>query len=146
MIMITQQGAFRLHGSSESMGRPANGGKAAPQGLPTNFALKAADLSETAEAVKSGITPLRMTLITLLIGLFGYLYISHVFYTQKLHAEVLQLRSQFEQVRLEQTQTQLTYERMTGPAEVYTRAQSLGLIDGGPADKIINRSPNVRNR
>lgn len=98
-------------------------------------------VKETAKEGSGKITPpFKMVLASLFIGVLGYFYISHVFYTQQLHAEVNQLRTQFEQLRVEHTSTQLTYERMTGPAEVYDRAKSLGLIDGGPADRIINRN------
>lgn len=89
----------------------------------------------------SSITPAKMILGSLIIGVLGYFYISHVFYMQRLHAEVLQLRSQFEQVRLDQHNTQLTYERLTGPADVYQRARQIGLIDGGPADNLLTRNP-----
>lgn len=84
-----------------------------------------------------GITPFRIIITMIMLGVLGYLYISHVFYTQQLHAEVTRLRLQNEQVRIDHLNTRLTYERMTGPAEVYQRAKSLGLIDGGPADFII---------
>lgn len=89
----------------------------------------------------ASITPFRMIVTTLILGLFGFLYISHVFYMQQLHTEVNQLRTQFEQVRIDQLNTQLTYERLTGPAEVYQRSRQLGLIDGGPADRILTRTP-----
>ncbi len=89
----------------------------------------------------ASITPFRMIVATLILGVFGFLYISHVFYMQQLHTEVNQLRTQFEQVRIDQLNTQLTYERLTGPAEVYLRSRQLGLIDGGPADRILTRNP-----
>jgi hypothetical protein len=90
-------------------------------------------------ATKS-ISPWKMIAFTVAVGVFGYLYISHVFYTQSLLTEVNQLRTQFENARIDYSDAKLTYERMTGPAEVYNRARSLGLIDGGPADKILTRN------
>jgi hypothetical protein len=89
----------------------------------------------------ANITPGKMIATSLIIGILGYLYISHVFYMQRLHTEVLRLRTQYEQVRLDQHNTQLTYERLTGPADVYQRARQIGLIDGGPADNLITRNP-----
>ena len=89
----------------------------------------------------ASITPAKMIVGTLILGVLGYFYISHVFYMQHLHAEVLQLRTQYEQVRLDQHNTQLTYERMTGPADVYQRARQIGLVDGGPADNLLTRNP-----
>lgn len=87
------------------------------------------------------VTPAKMIIGSLIIGVLGYFYISHVFYMQRLHAEVLRLRSVHAQVRLDQLNTQLTYERMTGPADVYQRARQIGLIDGGPADNLLIRNP-----
>ena len=89
----------------------------------------------------ASVTPAKMIIGSLIIGVLGYFYISHVFYMQRLHAEVLQLRSVHAQVRLDQHNTQLTYERMTGPADVYQRARQIGLIDGGPADNLLIRNP-----
>jgi hypothetical protein len=85
----------------------------------------------------SKITPFRVIMATIVLGLFGYLYISHVFYMQQLHSEVMQLRAQYEQVRIDHLNSQLSYERLTGPADVYIRAKEMGLVDAGPADKII---------
>lgn len=89
----------------------------------------------------ASITPFRMIATTLMLGVFGYMYISHVFYMQKLHTEVNSLRTEYEQVKIDQHNTQLTYERLTGPSVVYQRARQIGLIDGGPADKILNLNP-----
>lgn len=85
----------------------------------------------------SKITPFRVIATTIVLGLCGYLYISHVFYMQQLHSEVIQLRSQYEQVRIDHLNSQLSYERMTGPADIYIRAKEMGLVDAGPADRII---------
>jgi hypothetical protein len=85
----------------------------------------------------SKITPFRVIATTIVIGLFGYLYISHVFYMQQLHSEVMQLRTQYEQVKIDHLNSQLSYERLTGPADIYIRAKEMGLVDAGPADRII---------
>lgn len=127
--------------SSANMGKrvkqPLLGGKFKdPKALPGLSGEEAA----LRKAIAS-ITPFRMIAATLLLGVFGYMYISHVFYMQKLHTEVNNLRTEYEQVRIDQHNTQLTYERLTGPSDVYQRARQIGLIDGGPADKILNLNP-----
>jgi hypothetical protein len=79
----------------------------------------------------------RLILWSLIIGVLGYGYITHVFATQELYSEVNELRRQFENVQANQASQALTYDRMTGPAEVYRRARELGFIDPGPADHVI---------
>ncbi len=106
----------------------------APSGKTLGSSVPKAVKKETPDSKIGG----KMILLTILMGVLGYLYISHVFYTQKLHAEVNTLRTQFEQTRIDYMNTRLTYERMTGPADVYERAKSIGLVDGGPADLIIS--------
>jgi len=95
---------------------------------------------KAAEPSGKMLSPVKMLVVTLLIGVFGYLYIAHIFYTQELLREVNQLRTTYENARVDHTDTRLTYERMTGPADVYRNAKTLGLTDGGPADRIINRN------
>jgi len=85
----------------------------------------------------SKITPFRVILATVMLGVFGYFYISHVFYMQQLHSEVMQLRSQYEQIKIDHLNAQLSFERLTGPADIYSRAKDMGLVDAGPADRII---------
>jgi ABC-type bacteriocin/lantibiotic exporter with double-glycine peptidase domain len=85
----------------------------------------------------SKITPLRVIVATIMLGVFGYFYISHVFYMQQLHSEVMQLRTQYEQVKIDHLNAQLSFERLTGPADIYSRAREMGLVDAGPADRII---------
>lgn len=129
MMMKTRQDNLTLPGNATTMGRPvkeASTGNESPNAAESGFFAK--------------VTPFKMVAVSVAIGIFGYLYISHVFYTQQLHAEVNQLQATFNQIRVDHNTTQLTYERMTGPADVYERAKSLGLIDGGPADKIIIRN------
>lgn len=85
----------------------------------------------------SKITPFRVIVATIMLGVFGYFYISHVFYMQQLHSEVMQLRTQYEQVKIDHLNAQLSFERLTGPADIYSRAKEMGLVDAGPADRII---------
>jgi hypothetical protein len=121
------------------MGKPMERDFGFKQKEQVNFANRKKDETEK-KAVAPGFSPFKMIAITVIIGVMGYIYIAHIFYTQQLLREVNQLRTTFENARVDQTDMQLTYERMTGPAEVYNRAKSLGLIDGGPADRIINRN------
>jgi hypothetical protein len=122
----------------DSMGRHVERDFGFQAGGNTKYATPKAAPAE--EATINRVTPWKMIAFTVALGVFGYLYIAHVFYTQRLLTEVNQLRSQFENARIDNTDAKLTFERMTGPAEVYNRARSLGLVDGGPADKILTRN------
>jgi hypothetical protein len=79
----------------------------------------------------------RIIIWSLIIGALGYGYITHVFATQELYSEVNEMRRQYENVQANHATQALTYDRMTGPAEVYRRARELGFIDPGPADHVI---------
>lgn len=125
---------------SNPMGRPLEreyGFKGAPLSTHAN---RKKEPESPSQGLLSKVSPWKMIALCLAIGVAGYLYISHVFYTQQLLSEVNQLRTQFDNARIDHTDSKLTYERMTGPAEVYSRAKTIGLYDGGPADKIINRN------
>ncbi len=74
---------------------------------------------------------------TVLASLAGGLYLHHQFTTQAILRDVNRLQREFDQVRLRHDELRFTYQRMTGPAEVYSRAGSLGLVEGGPADERI---------
>lgn len=86
---------------------------------------------------KKGPSAGKLILWSLIIGVLGYGYITHVFATQKLYTEVNDLRRQYENVHANHAAQALTFDRMTGPAEVYRRARDLGFIDPGPADHVI---------
>ena len=86
---------------------------------------------------KISITPWKVISFSLILGLGGYLYITHVFTTQAILAEVNLLKNEYERARIQHTDLKFTYDRLTGPAEVYESAKKLGLVDGGPADRII---------
>ncbi|MFU8861362.1 MAG: hypothetical protein ACNA8K_13170 [Cyclonatronaceae bacterium] len=104
------------------------------QGVKPNRRKKpAAESTSTRKGPKAG----RLILWTLILGVLGYGYITHVFATQQLNSEVNELRRQFENVQANHASKALTYDRMTGPAEVYRRARELGFIDPGPADHVI---------
>lgn len=104
------------------------------QGVKPNRRKKpAAGATTTRKGPKAG----RLILWTLILGVLGYGYLTHVFATQQLNSEVNDLRRQFENVQANHASQALTYDRMTGPAEVYRRARELGFIDPGPADHVI---------
>lgn len=81
--------------------------------------------------------PWKVILGAFVIGVLGVLYINHVFATQNLLREVQQLEREYNQVRRMHDDYRLTYDRMTGPAEIYEKAKELGLVNGGPAEKVI---------
>jgi len=83
------------------------------------------------------ITPWKVILTSLLIGICGILYITHVFSTQQLLMEVQQLENEFNRVNRVHAERRLAYDRMVGPKEIYQRAQEQGFINAGPADQII---------
>ncbi|MCC5926630.1 MAG: hypothetical protein JJU41_08725 [Bacteroidetes bacterium] len=125
--------------STSGMGKPLDRDYGFQAKENVNFAKKKQDESEK-KGFPGGVSPFKMIAITILIGVLGYIYIAHIFYTQQLLREVNQLRISFENTRVDHTDVQLTYERMTGPSEVYNRAKAIGLVDGGPADRIITRN------
>jgi hypothetical protein len=90
-----------------------------------------------AASTRKGPKASRLIMWSLIIGALGYGYITHVFSTQQVNSEVNELRRQFENVQATHASQALTYDRMTGPAEVYRRARELGFIDPGPADHVI---------
>lgn len=83
------------------------------------------------------IKPWKVILTTIAIGVFGFLYLTHVFATQKLLEEVQKLESEYNKVRTQHDALKLQYDRMVGPAEIYEKAEKAGFINGGPADKLI---------
>ncbi|TVQ69330.1 MAG: hypothetical protein EA363_09690 [Balneolaceae bacterium] len=82
-------------------------------------------------------TPWKMILLSILLGIAGSIYLTHVFETQNTLREVQQLRREYERAHRVHTEVRRNYDRMTGPAEVYNRAASLGMISGGAADPVI---------
>jgi len=83
------------------------------------------------------IKPWKVILATIVIGVFGFLYLTHVFATQKLLEEVQMLEGEYNKVRTQHDALKLQYDRMIGPAEIYNKAEQAGFINGGPADKLI---------
>lgn len=97
-----------------------------------------------AQAADKSISPFKIILFAVFAGAFGIIYLSHVFATQKEYKAVLELRREYEKIQRLHADRQFTYDRMTGPAEVYSRAKTLGLRDGGPADGIITVKKDAR--
>ncbi|MEX0769375.1 MAG: hypothetical protein WD035_01505 [Balneolaceae bacterium] len=83
------------------------------------------------------ITPWKVILISFLIGIFGILYINHVFSTQRTLQEVQQLESEFNKIKRIHSEKRLEFDRMIGPKEIYQKAQEQGFINPGPADKVL---------
>lgn len=83
------------------------------------------------------IQPGKVILAAVLIGAFGFAYLTHVFATQKLLQEVQALEQEYNKARQMHDELKLRYDRMVGPAEIYQQAKEQGFINGGPADKII---------
>lgn len=83
------------------------------------------------------IAPWKIIVTSFVIGIFGVLYISHVFQTQQLLKEVNQLEQNYERVQRQHEQYELQYERMTGPQQIYEKAQNIGFESGGPVERVI---------
>lgn len=83
------------------------------------------------------ITPWKVILTSFLIGICGFIYISHVFATQQLLEEVQQLEHEFNRVNRIHSEHRLEYDRMVGPREIYQRARQKGFVNAGPADRVI---------
>ncbi len=81
--------------------------------------------------------PWKLILLSVLLGIAGTVYLTHVFETQSTLREVQQLRREYERAHRVHTEVTRNYHRMTGPAAVYDRAGSIGMISGGAADPVI---------
>ena len=121
-------------GNGNSNGSGSGNGKGRITAVKPNRRKKPAS---AAASTRKGPKASRLIIWSLIIGALGYGYITHVFSTQQLNSEVNEIRRQFENVQATHASQALTYDRMTGPAEVYRRARELGFIDPGPADHVI---------
>ena len=83
------------------------------------------------------VKPWKVIAGAIVLGLLGLLYLKHVFATQELLREVQQAEREYNQVKRLHSNYRLTYDQMTGPAEIYEKAKDLGFINGGPAEKVI---------
>ena len=82
-------------------------------------------------------SPWKLIMYSVLFGVLGSIYLTHVFQMQNTLREVQQLRRDYERAERLHTDTRRNYDRMTGPAEVYRRAESLGMVTGGAVDPVI---------
>jgi hypothetical protein len=83
------------------------------------------------------LAPGKVILWSLVAGVCGFAYITHVFTTQQLLQEVNQVQREFERVQMIHEDRTLLHDRLTGPGEVFSRARDMGYQDSGPADHLI---------
>lgn len=81
--------------------------------------------------------PWKIILGSIIIGILGFTYLTHVFSTQKLLEEVQFMEAEYNRSRAQFDELKLRYDRMVGPADIYDKAEAQGFINGGPADKVI---------
>ena len=89
------------------------------------------------KAVFPSLKPSMVILASIIIGVFGFAYLTHVFATQKLLHEVQLMESEYTKARQQYDELKLQYDRLVGPAEIYKKAKEQGFINGGPADNVI---------
>lgn len=83
------------------------------------------------------IKPWKIILGSIVIGILGFAYLTHVFSTQRLLEEVQFMEAEYNRSRAQFDELKLRYDRMVGPADIYDKAEAQGFINGGPADKVI---------
>jgi hypothetical protein len=83
------------------------------------------------------IKPWKIILGSIIVGILGFAYLTHVFATQRLLEEVQFMEAEYNRSRAQFDDLKLRYDRMVGPADIYDKAESQGFINGGPADKVI---------
>jgi len=82
-------------------------------------------------------TPWKVALASFLIGICGIFYIGHIFNTQQAFQEVNQLEVEYNKAQRLYNEKRLTYDRLTGPKEIYQQARQQGFVNAGPADQIL---------
>ena len=80
------------------------------------------------------IKPWKVIIGSIVIGILGLGYLTHVFSTQQLLEEVQALEAEYNKTRAQYDELKLRYDRMIGPAEIYRKAEGQGFINGGPVD------------
>lgn len=118
---------------SRVYGTPVSNGKKVSNGHHASVNGK----QKKSQKKKSFWSPWRLILISVVIGIVGLFYLTHVFHTQNTLQEVQQLRRQHERAERLHNEARRNYDRMTGPTEVYRRAESLGMVSGGAGDPVI---------
>lgn len=103
----------------------------------SNTAPRYAQKDPSKKSLKPKISPWKVILSTIILGVFGFTYLTHVFSTQKLLRDVQVLESEYNRARNQHDALKLQYERMIGPTEIYRQAEAQGFVNAGPADKLI---------
>lgn len=83
------------------------------------------------------VKPWKVIVGSVIIGILGLLYLTHVFATQRLLEEVQTMEAEYNRARVQYDELKLRYDRMVGPAEIYRKAEEQGFVNGGPADQVI---------
>lgn len=86
-------------------------------------------------------TPWKVALASIVIGIFGILYINHIFATQEILQEVSRLEAEFNRSKRMYNEQRLNYDRLTGPKEIYEQARMMGFVNAGPASQILIINP-----
>lgn len=119
---------------------PANG-SASQQKKQQSYGKRTAKKKKKGKLTLPKVAPWKIILAVITLGALGILYLSHVFATQQLLAEVQQMEQQYNQAKRSHDSYRLMYDRMIGPAEISAKAKELGFINGGPAEKVIEVEP-----
>ncbi|MFP8487597.1 hypothetical protein ACKGJO_00715 [Gracilimonas sp. Q87] len=113
--------------------RPSGNGKSGP--TPSN---KRSGYNKVKSKVSiPKLKPWKIILGSIVIGVIGFAYLTHVFATQRLLEEVQFLEAEYNRSRAQFDELKLQYDRMVGPADIYEKAEAQGFINGGPANKVI---------
>ncbi|MEO1022454.1 MAG: hypothetical protein AAFW89_07905 [Bacteroidota bacterium] len=96
-----------------------------------------ASVKASAKQVTNAFSPGKVILLACVVGIFGFMYLTHVFATQQLLLEVQQMEREYNRARRQHDALRLQYNRMVGPADIYDKAAEQGFINGGPADEVI---------
>lgn len=83
------------------------------------------------------IKPWKVIVGSVVIGILGLAYLTHVFSTQQLLEEVQVLEAEYNKTRAQYDELKLRYERMIGPADIYRKAEAQGFVNGGPVVEVI---------
>ena len=106
--------------------------------IPYTLHLKANIKIDQRTGIKlSSFKPAKIIAFTVVAAFLGFIYLTHVFATQKLLGQVHQLQKEYEQSQQVHDDLKLRYNRMTGPVNIYRKARELGFINAGPADQLL---------
>lgn len=114
---------------------------AKPGGKSKNYGTRRTAESTKKKSSLPAFTPWKVIAASFLIGIFGLIYINHVFSTQQVLSEVQQLKNEFNKAQRIYNEQRLEYDRMIGPKEIYQQAREQGFVNAGPADQIITVEP-----